>query len=112
MKKYLYAALLALAGIGLLYFMLWQMRLGDFAQSPQRVLVTRSINRLVGGGRAGLLYDGSFRGDYAKILVRCKDTLEPIKLRQGEESELICGVYVRLEEKHGEREVIVQVRWE
>lgn len=56
MKKYLYALALGLLGIGALYFLMWSMRLGDYAQSPQQFLLSRAMNRIVAGGKAGLLY--------------------------------------------------------
>lgn len=112
MKKYLYALLVGAAGVGALYFMLWQMRLGDFAESPQRLLVTQNLNRIVAGGRAGVLYEGKDTRDRGRILVRCKSTAEVLLLREGEESRQVCGVYVELERLRGVTEAVVQVRWE
>ena len=111
MKKYLYIVLIGLLGIGALFFLMWQLRLGDYAQSPQTLFLTRTMNRIAAGGKAGLLYQGRFQNDQAVILVRCLDTAEQLRLREGEESEEICGVYVRLEDLRSDTEAIVQVRW-
>lgn len=112
MKKYLYALVVAALGVGALYFLMWSMRLGDYAESPQRLLLTRTTNRIAAGGKAGLLYEGKYRTSQARILVRCRRTAELLRLREGEESEEICGVYVTLEELRSETEAFVQVRWD
>lgn len=112
MKKYLYALLVALFGVGALYFLMWQMRLGDYAESPQRLLLTRTMNRIVAGGKAGLLYEGTYQRTKARILVRCRNTAELLRLREDEESDEVCGVRVRLERLRSETEVTVVVRWD
>lgn len=112
MKKYLYALVLGLLGIGALYFLMWTMRLGDYAQSPQHFLLNRTMNRVVAGGKAGLLYEGRYQTHKAKILVRCRGTAELLRLREGEESEKVCGVYVQVVELRSETEARVQVRWD
>ena len=58
MKKYLYALALGALGIAALYFLMWSMRLGDYAESPQHFLLTTSLNRVAAGGKAGLLFQG------------------------------------------------------
>ena len=112
MKKYLYALLVGLFGVGALYFLMWQMRLGDYAESPQRFLLTRTMNRIVAGGKAGLLYEGRYQTKKAKILVRCRHTAEALRIREGEESEEVCGVHVLVEDLRSETEVMVLVRWD
>ena len=112
MKKYLYALALGLLGIGALYFLMWSMRLGDYAQSPQQFLLSRTMNRIVAGGKAGLLYEGKYQTHKARILVRCRETAELLRLREGEESDEVCGVHVLVEDLRSETEAFVRVRWD
>lgn len=108
--KYIYLLLVAAFGLGVLYFMLWQARLGEFAESPQRVVAQREVTRLVGGGQAGVVFERPYRDDGARLLVRCKDTAEILELEPGEEASPICGVRIRLLEAtlHGAE---LEVRW-
>lgn len=98
-------------GWGLLEFMLWSSELGEYARSPQQIRLKQGVTSIVGGGRAGLVYQGSPHRRRAELLLRCKDTNEEIRLRRDEISEEICGVQVRFLELEIDGQARVLVSW-
>lgn len=93
-----------------LEFMQWQLKLGKYARSPQHLVMSRGDSVLVAGGKASLFYEDR-RARRTRLVVRCKEVNETLRLRSGEISQEICGVRVALMRLGVNGEVEVEVRW-
>ena len=109
--KWLFALAILLGGWGALEFVLWQSKLGEYAESPQTLELSQGATALVGGGRAGVVYEGHRLRRDARILVRCKDTEQRFRLRRGHVSDVTCGVQVQLLDILPGDGVALLVRW-
>ncbi|MEM9554337.1 MAG: hypothetical protein AAGC60_08770 [Acidobacteriota bacterium] len=99
------------AGWVALELMQYQVGLGRYAESPQRVSIRQGGTAIVGGGQAGVHYLGSPFRRSANLEVRCKDVEERFRLRPGDVSTPVCGVEVEvLAIEVGDR-LAVEVRW-
>ncbi len=88
--------MLLLVGLIALFSLQWKIGTGGFAvESPQEVVVPLGARRVVGGGRAGVEFDGR-RDDHADLKVRCASGERWVTLETGETSERICTVRIRL----------------
>jgi hypothetical protein len=110
--KWLIMLAILVGGWGLLEVMLWSADLGDYAQNPQQIRLQQGSTAIVGGGRAGLVFQGSPHRRRAEILVRCKDVTQEIRLRRDEISEEICGIQVRFLELEVNGKALVLVSWQ
>lgn len=71
----------------------YQLRLGDFAKSPQTVTLNLGGSIPVAGGRAKMWFSHIDLGP--SVEVSCKRERATIELREGEQSEEVCGIRVR-----------------
>ncbi len=85
---------LGVLGWGMLKTVEWQFGVGEFAKSPQMMMLRPGGRVIVGGGRAvlGLV---AIRDEKAEIEIRCDEAEHEIRLRPGGASEKLCDVYVR-----------------
>lgn len=88
---------LVLIGFGLfaLIALQWKLDLGQFADSPQLVEVPWGARSIVGGGRAAVDFD-QLDGDVATLRLWCTEDETEIRLEPDDQSELFCGVRIRL----------------
>jgi hypothetical protein len=97
--------LLGLAAYGLLQYLQWQLKLGDYAQSPQRLALERHERKVVAGGRAGVELLETRYGK-TKVMLRClekgKAIQRELSLAKGETVEGNCDIELRLLEVEGE----------
>ncbi len=81
-------------GVGGPWFFAKQLKLGDFAKSPQTVEMMLGSSILVGGGRAKLWFAQVDSG--ASVEVSCRKETSMLELREGEPSDKVCRVRVEL----------------
>ncbi|MEM7356097.1 MAG: hypothetical protein AAF657_35100 [Acidobacteriota bacterium] len=82
-------------GLTALSMLQWKFGVGDFIQSPQRILVPLEARMIVGGGRAGIEFVRR-RNDKVQLMVRCTEQQQWVRLRAGETSDEICEVRIKL----------------
>lgn len=116
-RTFFFGGLILLAGYGALYFLQWQMGLGDFAKGPQKVTLLKYEREVVAGGRAGVEYLGR-EGPELSFLLHCREGAETVsrsvRLKGDEKSAETCGVYLRvLEIKNSDAfGVEIEVSWD
>lgn len=80
-------------GLGLPLLVAYQLRLGEFAKSPQNVHLNLGGSVFVAGGRARLWFAEIGMGPTVEI--SCKKESAMVDLADGEASEEVCGIQVR-----------------
>lgn len=116
-RTFFLGGLIVLLGYGALYFLQWQMGLGDFAKGPQTVTLLRYERSVVAGGRAGVEYLGR-EGPELSFLLHCLEGSETVsrsvRLKGDEKSPKTCDVYLRvLETKNSDAYAVkIEVSWD
>lgn len=81
------------AGVGLPMLLAYQLKLGDFAKSPQEVKLSLGGSLVVAGGRAKIWFAQVDRTPMVEI--SCTKESAMIELAEDEPSREVCGVQVR-----------------
>ncbi len=116
-RTFFLGGLILLVGYGALYFLQWQMGLGDFAKGPQKLTLLRYERQVAGGGRAGVEYLGR-EGAELSFLLHCLEGSEtvsrPVRLKPGEKSARTCNVDLEVLSTKGSDAfaVEVEVSWD
>ncbi len=109
--RWLVILVILAVGFGMLELMLRQMKIGDYAQSPQHFEISQGMTVLAGGGRAGVTFlDAPFLRS-AVLHIRCKDLEKRVQLKPGSISEELCDVRVKLLNLVPGGKVAVEVTW-
>ncbi|MBI5706784.1 MAG: hypothetical protein HZC36_07310 [Armatimonadetes bacterium] len=92
-KIWVYLIGMMAAGIGLPMLLAYQLKLGDFAKSPQEVRLNLGGSLVVAGGRAKIWFA---QVDPAPTLeISCAKETATVELDEEEPSQEVCGVQVR-----------------
>lgn len=92
-KIWVYLIGMMAAGIGLPMLLAYQLKLGDFAKSPQEVRLNLGGSLVVAGGRAKIWFA---QVDLAPTVeISCAKETATVELDEEEPSQEVCGVQVR-----------------
>ncbi len=81
-------------GVGMPVLVAYNLRLGEFAKSPQTVELMLGSSILVAGGRAKIWFAQVDMGP--TIEINCRKETRMVELQHGEPTDEICGVRVEL----------------
>ena len=109
--RWVVVVVIVVVGWGLLEVMLHQLKIGEYARSPQHFELFEGTTTLVAGGKASLSFVEAPFLRSARFWVKCKDTHEKLQLRPGQQSDVICGVRFLFERFVPGGKVAVTVTW-
>lgn len=96
--------LMGLAAYLFLQYLQYQLKLGDYAESPEKIELHRQDRKVVAGGRAGIELLGTRYGK-TRLMLRCledgQSVQREVSLKEGETLEGHCEVAIRLTKVHG-----------
>ncbi len=109
--RWLIIAMILVGGWGFLELILHQMKIGDYAQSPQHFELAKGAKVFVGGGKARVTFlDAPFLKS-AQLQVSCKGTDERFQLRPSKQTGEICGIRIQFIEFVPGGKVALKVSW-